>query len=453
MSVHLRPDASIVVIETSRGFLITYSIIVDSQSRVFQHQPTEEKSRRQSVPGLVVDKENHGQKEIHVRFRMVIKIDAGIAVALALDDEMVVMTERRAAVQRIRWSPDSSGIQTNTEFLSRFPWMVTKSSVVDMVYDRAMSLFVWITEDGNAYAVQKGKANTRSLDAPVKLFRGYGFHTPDDQTPAVKAAINARFSLLSVACANGEVHVYTARDYDGNIPLSHILVPPSSLASTGRITTLSYSPDGYCLFVGFERGWLLWSVYGKLGGSSFSASPEISMESDDKWLYGIQSACWINGGSEILLSCPSDGRLWVLELARSAVTGCYCPANINRMLMVTSSTLMVYQKHDIADLISISSDASAWHHAQIPSAFLARQKPIRCAVISTDGRYIAVAGRRGLAHYSLHSGRWKTFDDLSAENAFMVRGGMCWYQHILIAAVEAGDCHEVRPYLLASHIS
>jgi hypothetical protein len=55
-----------------------------------------------------------------------------------------------------------------------------------------------------------------------------------------------------------------------------------------------------------------------------------------------------------------------------------------------------------------------------------------------------VAGRRGLAHYSINSGRWKTFANPEMENEFQVRGGMCWYQHILLAATEINKAYELR---------
>jgi RAB6A-GEF complex partner protein 1 len=105
---------------------------------------------------------------------------------------------------------------------------------------------------------------------------------------------------------------------------------------------------------------------------------------------------------------------------------------------------MVYRGYDLPDLTTISVEASLWHTAQIPSSYLVDQWPMRCSVISADGRYVAVAGRRGLAHYSINSGRWKTFVNENMENEFQVRGGMCWHQHILVAAVEAGDSFELR---------
>jgi hypothetical protein len=61
---------------------------------------------------------------------MVIKIDAGIESALALDDELVVATRKPAAIQCIRWTPDSTGNQTRTEIIRelRTPIMRTPSA-------------------------------------------------------------------------------------------------------------------------------------------------------------------------------------------------------------------------------------------------------------------------------------------------------------------------------------
>ncbi|MCJ1400729.1 hypothetical protein MMC11_003937 [Xylographa trunciseda] len=446
--VLLRPDSSIVAVQTSRGFLITYNISVDPSTRVFQQQRYDAKATRRSLSGRrPIENSIAGQREVLIRFRMIIKIDAGIGKALALDEELVIATEKPAAIQCIRWVTDNKTSQTSTELLNRMPWMNKKSAVVDIIYNRAMSLFVWIANDGRAYAVQRIPAGNEKSDIPKRLFRGYGFHVPEEESLfAVKASINARFSLLAIGCSNGEVHVYTARDYVGSIPLSHKLIPPVSRSTSGPITFLSYSPDGYCLFVGYANGWALWSVYGRLGGNSFFADRSISKENDDLWLSGTRDGSWIDGGSGVLFSRFGDSRLWMLEMVRSAVTGCFGPANVSRMLLHSSSTVMVYRGHDLIDLVSVSADSSLWHQAQIPAAYLLDQHPIRSAVISPDGRYIAVAGRRGLAHYSINSGRWKTFDDPDVENSFVVRGGMCWYQHILIVAVEFGEHHELRLY-------
>lgn len=458
----LRPDSAILVVRTDQGYLITYSIATDGESCVYKPQfPNHHnvQRRKQSLAGgqsglrpeqfLWGPGEGPGVRDVSVRFRMVIKVDAGIESALALDDELVVATRKPAAVQCIRWTPDSTGNQTRTEIMSRMGWVEKKVSITEMTHDRPMNLATWITSDGRAYAVQRQHSRPdadRTDDAePKRLFKGHCFHVPHGpEGHAVKAVINARFSLIALGCSDGTVQVYSVRDYAGNIAHSHTQKLPVSTSVTGAFTNLSYSPDGYCLFAGFEKGWATWSMFGKLGSNSFGADQAISSSNGEQWLNGVTGASWIGGGSEILLIGPKHEAVWSLEMAKNAVTGCYNEANVFRTVLQTPSSVMVYRGYDLPDLTSISAEPFLWHTAKVPPTYLLNQWPIRQTVISPDGRYVAVAGRRGLAHYSVNSGRWKTFANESMENEFQVRGGMCWYQHVLVAAVESNRTYELR---------
>ncbi|TQN69387.1 Guanine nucleotide exchange factor subunit ric1, partial [Colletotrichum shisoi] len=461
----LRPDSAIFVVRTSLGYLITYSLAMDSEAQVYKpYFPSYAniQRRRQNHHGgpgstapdqyLWGPGEGQGVRDVSVRFRMVIKVDAGIESALALDDELVVATRKPAAVQCIRWTPDQGGSQTKTEILGRMGWLDKKITVVEMTHDRPMNLSTWITSDGKVYAVQRlhprdqSQGNSHTVD-PKKLFKGHCFHTPSQPEEAAKrAVINARFSLVAVGCADGCIRVYSARDYAGNIPPSHTHTIPVSTSVSGSITTLSYSPDGYCLFAGFENGWATWSVYGKPGSHSFGAHEAIIDANGEKWIAGVGDAVWLGSGSEILITHRQHEAIWALEMARSAVVGNYNAANLMRTVLQTSTNVMIYRGYDLPDLAGISAEPHLWHTTKIPSAYLLHQWPIRHTVVSPDGRYVAVAGRRGLAHYSVNSGRWKTFANEAMENEFQVRGSMCWYQHILVAAVEANKAHELRLY-------
>ncbi|KAK4456972.1 RIC1-domain-containing protein [Cladorrhinum samala] len=461
----LRPDSAIFVVHTSLGYLITYSLASDAESRVYRPyfaSHTNVQRRRQSHVGdpghdapdqiLWGSGEGVGVRDVSLRFRMVIKVDAGIESALALDDELVVATRKPAAVQCIRWSPDSSGSQTSTELLSRMPWVEKKVTVREMTHDRPMNLSTWTTSDGRAYAVQRlspARQDGESSEPPdpKKLFKGYCFHTPQTaHDAAVSCVINARFSLIAVGCADGIIRVYSARDYSGNIPPSHTHSLTVSPGVSGKLTTLNYAPDGYCLFAGFEKGWATWSVYGKPLSSSFNANHTIASTNREEWLSGIMDAAWVGGACELLLTSKDQEAIWSLEMARSAVTSCYSPANLFRTVLQSTSSIMVYRGYDLPDLTSISAEPSLWHTTRIPAGYLLNQWPIKCTTISADGRYVAVAGRRGLAHYSVNSGRWKTFGNEASESEFQVRGGMCWYQNILVAAVEANRSFELRLY-------
>lgn len=461
----LRPDCAILVIHTSLGYLITYTVATDAKSQVYKphfSSHTNVQRRRQSYAGgpghLAPDQilwgpgEGQGVRDISVRFRMVIKVDAGIESALALDDELVVATRKPAAVQCIRWTPDSSGTQTCTELLSRMTWVGKKVTVREMTHDRPMSLSTWVTSDGMAYAVQRVSGSQHDKDAdqpldPKKLFKGYCFHVPQSEhQKAKRCVINARFSLIAVGCADGRIRVYSAKDYSGNIPPSHIHSLPASRETCGELNTLSYSPDGYCLFAGFEKGWATWSVYGKALSNSFGADRVVASANEEEWICSVRDAVWLGGACEILLVGRAHEAIWVLEMARSAVTGCYSAANLFRTVLQSTSNVMVYRGYDLPDLTSISAEPSLWHTASIPPVYLLNQWPIKCTAISNDGRYVAVAGRRGLAHYSVGSSRWKTFANEAMENEFQIRGGLCWYQNILVAAVEANKSFELRLY-------
>lgn len=460
----LRPDSAIFVLHTSSGFLITYSLATDAETRVYRpafNSHTNVQRRRQShagTPGYDAPDqimwgpgEGRGVRDVSVRFKMVIKVDAGIESALALEDELVVATRKPAAVQCIRWTPDSSGAQTTTEILSRMGWLEKKVTITEMTNDRPMNLSTWVTSDGNVYAVQRtpgGQPNPESgqLD-PKKLFKGYCFYTPrKEQERAQRAVINARFSLIAVGCLDGHIRVYTVKDYAGNVPSSHVHTLPVSTSSAGKLMTLTYSPDGYCLFAGYEKGWATWSVYGKALSHGFNNDPALSKANGEAWLEGVRDAAWIGGAAEMLIIGMRHEAVWLLEMARSAVSGCYCSANLFRTVLQTTSSVMIYRGYDLPDLTTISAEPSLWHTSNIPSTYLLNQWPIRCTVVSPDGRYVAVSGRRGLAHYSVNSGRWKTFANEEMEEEFQVRGGMCWYQNILVAAVEVNRSYEVRLY-------
>ncbi|KAF3764772.1 RIC1-domain-containing protein [Cryphonectria parasitica EP155] len=460
----LRPDSAIFVVHTSSGYLITYSLATDSESRVYKPyftSHTNVQRRRQSHwggPGHAAPDqimwgpgEGRGVSDISVRFRMVIKVDAGIASALALDDEVVVATRKPAAVQCIRWTPDSSGSQTSTELLSKMTWLGKKVTVTEMTNDRSMNLSTWVTGDGRAYAVQrtpKGQPNPETGETdPKRLFKGYCFHVPQGtHDRATHAVINARFSLIALGCVDGVVRVYTVRDYSGNVPSSHVQRLPVSESHSGSLTSLSYSPDGYCLFVGYEKGWATWSVYGKPLSNSFGVDQNLVNKNGEYWVSGVRDASWLGGGSEILLVGQQHESLWLLEMARSAVTGCYSSSNVFRTVLQTTSSVMIYRGYDLPDMSTISAEPFLWHTTRIPATYLLNQWPIKSTVISSDGRYVAVAGRRGLTHYSVNSGRWKTFTNAELENEFSVRGGMCWYQNILVAAVEVNKTYELRLY-------
>lgn len=456
----LRPDALIVVVQTALGYLITYTLATDPQALVYQLQFADSAlhsrkasvgdfngNRRAAPAANAAPGEGDGIREVNLRFRMVIRIDAGISKALATDDELIVATQKPAALQCIRWTAEPGVPQTSTEVLSEITWIESSSAIQDMVYDRPMNLFCWVSADGKAYAVQRPVSKNTRSDAQQTQFRGYCFRSSGEiDCASIRAAINARFSVIAVGATNGQIDVYAVKDYTGNIPLSHRHTLAVSADVSGALTTLAYSPDGYCLFAGYEKGWAMWSVYGKAGATSFSGDRSTSRTNDESWLEGIKDGFWLGGGSELAVLCPDDDRLWILEIVRNAAAGCLSPANIAQGMLHSSRSVMMYNGGDSCYSMGPSLDSSILRTVQIPGSYIANQWPIKSVIASGDGKYVAVAGQRGLAHYSCLSARWKTFEDVEAENEFSVRGGMCWYHHFLIAAVSAAGHYQLRAY-------
>ncbi|KAK9450529.1 RIC1-domain-containing protein [Limtongia smithiae] len=455
----IRPDGQIIIVQTEHGHFITYS---------FQHG-AERVARftfdNALAPPFVLPGpgEENGVMEHSIRFRMVIKVDAGIESAIALEDELLVLTSSPPAAQFIRWVADArDGSQTRTELLTHMDWFKNREKITYATFERAMGLYGWISSSGNCWAVlNRTAASTFSsitsssstpasqTDKSSKTFSGYCFHVaaPGKQSGesgfATQLAINPRFSLIIVGTKGGHVHIYNVRDYKGHIPLLRTIKLPFTFF--GDVTSVAWSPDGYAVFVGYKGGWAVYSVYGKLEAHSVLSEDDKSPR--EPWLQGIKDVLWTSNGGEIILVPYSSSNLWTMEFKKWSLSGNYNAGNLMRTLLFTNERLLLYHGQDQSDLTTISHEAILWQEIPIPYNYLTANWPIQQAAISPDGRYIAVAGKRGFAHYGVYSGRWRfVFTDQNEDDA-SVSGGMLWYDNILIAGIVTNrNSHEIRAY-------
>ncbi|KAK7204490.1 RIC1-domain-containing protein, partial [Myxozyma melibiosi] len=441
VDILIRPDSQLFVVQTSSGYFLTYNITQNLNNRVGKLNFETTNSLPHILPG---PGEDHGALEENIRFRMVIKVDAGIDCAIALEDELLVLTTSPPAAQLIRWTPDAKGgPQTRTELLSHMEWFQYRERITNIVYERAMGLFGWISSNGKGWAVVK----TPTLTNPTSQSSSHDHNgrpkSADDRGFVRKIAINSRFSLIGVGTTGGSIYLYNVKDYSGHIPLLRELKSP--FPSFGTVTVLTWSPDGYSLFAGYERGWALFSVNGKIQGHSMLS--EDGKFQKEPWLSGAKDAIWTSNGGELIIVPYNSAELWTVEMARWSLCSNYSSDNLTRTLLFTNEKLVLYRGQDQSDLTTISHEAILWQEVAIPYTYLSQYWPIQQACISGDGRYIAIAGKKGLGHYSVYSGRWKFFVDERMESNFTAHGGMLWFENVLIVCVTTvHSTHEIRAY-------
>lgn len=78
------------------------------------------------------------------------------------------------------------------------------------------------------------------------------------------------------------------------------------------------------------------------------------------------------------------------------------------------------------------AEGRQWLVIPIPSTYSATNWPIRYSGIDIDGQNIVIAGRTGVAHYSLQTRRWKLFGNETQEKDFIVAGGLLWWRDYII---------------------
>ncbi|KAJ9478363.1 RIC1 domain-containing protein [Pseudozyma hubeiensis] len=578
--IEWRPDGKALLVQTDSNFLLLYNIVYRHQgSSIYSYIPPSGSGARSQSGELLAPNPNALRSSFspgagesaaagdlglgglageacELRFRLVLRIDAGLRFAASTETHMLVSTTSPPAIQCIRWPNDDADaptpdfndplVRTRTTLTDQLDWFVgethegiessteqSRVQITYLTYSRPMDVFVWLTSDGRAYV-----ANLDLLATGTSPWTGRAFHgapkqrrrpssnatrvvAPDthpdsththqqDSTPgttdgkassdagispanghvdgdsassgvpnggdaakpavaalpaeqhAISVSINAKFSLIALGLADGTVAVYTYRA-PGRTPLhSHTLSVRQALKSTasylttGPVRSLSWTSDGYALAVGWDKGMSTWSTYGKLMACTLREDWELASKNfSDAFMFGCRDLFWAPGNTELFILALAkkdapplrpNSQLFVLPFSKSAVAGQHSPDNTRFAFYQTDDSLHVYRGADQTDLTAITPESDVWQHIKIPQSYLAANWPVRYAAISADGNLIAVAGRRGLAHYSSTSGRWKLHKSVAQEQSFVVRGGIQWFQHVLIAACDSGGEYQLRLY-------
>ncbi|RHZ64129.1 hypothetical protein Glove_326g53 [Diversispora epigaea] len=262
-----KPDGSLIIVQTSQNCLFTYSVLpFDDKSYKYQFGQIS----HHYVTGAG---EGNGIKTFLLKFRITIRIDAGMEAGIGTDEYLIVTTKAPPAIQCIPWHSEPTATKTN--ILARLEFIESnKASISHMVYDRRINLYGWITTDGKAYAVQFIEHRPSIEDdskIPPLYWMGYCFHASGseiEKSPEIKAsciAINAKFSLLAVGTQGISHMVYDRRinlygwiTTDGKAYAVQFIEHRPSIEDDSKIPPLYWM--GYCFHA---------------SGSEIEKSPEI----------------------------------------------------------------------------------------------------------------------------------------------------------------------------------
>ncbi|KAL5495557.1 RIC1 [Sanghuangporus weigelae] len=505
---HWYPNGSRLLIQTTCSYLVLVRVILDGRSALepYQSPPLPSNAQRHFQPG---SGEALPMFSVSLSFEGVIRVDGDLLSVSPRKQCIMFSTKNPPSVQRIPWPTIEDDLNEDCDDMEskrslsghdtwilndhELPWLVNSNvTVVQMSYARAAKVETWITSDGRAYFVQlvemaAGRSNnssSASLQIPdsessrdsLLQWQGVCIHdveparwvqkqrapAPDDSTEfdyidsrkAVCVAANSKFSVVATGTQSGTVELANFPSFEGEMPKAQFLSLPAFAGNIkpGTVCAMEWSQDDYALAVGWNNGWAVWSVGGRCLAWGFGVDEDVkNPRFQDNFMFGILDLFWGQGNFELFVisngnSNKPDGQLFIIPFAKSAVTEQQTPDNTRYAFLQTDDRVLVYRGADQPDMSVINPESDVWQHVKIPPEYLATNWPIRYSAISMDGRLIAVAGRRGLIHFSSTSGRWKLFGDSVQEQAFAVRGGIVWFHHVLIAAVELPKAYQIRLY-------
>lgn len=481
--VQWRPDSSMLVIATSDSYLLFYRLSdSSSESRGLYEQ------RDSPVTSLKRDSAELFIKEVIpslvLNFEKSAWIDGGISSLVCIRDELMVAT-KTSHVVRHKW--DGTMNRDYSLDLRRIPFSIDQQISTVAVPLTESNIYVTDIEysplvGGFAVVLSNGKAaflTAQSLKFDPNQVQGIWAQDLDDATCA---AVNHKYRLIAIGRQNSEGIVYYVDETTGGLEMSHTL----SLSSKdypgrpGSVKCLRWTPDSCAIALAWEGGGLaLWSTFGALLLCSL------------KWDYGlrvdlmhdnplhIHTMEWSAEGYQLWMLRESPGpsvteengnetsslsrSLIQLDFAKSPLTVNPCMGhhghlylqgedrlylNLGAGLSSTASGFHLATEMPNDSMLQTLAGCKQWLVVPIPTAYSGSNWPIRYTAIDSEGLSLAVAGRTGLAHYSLPSRKWKLFGNESQERDFIVTGGLLWHKGYLIASSYSilDDRDEIRIY-------
>ncbi|XP_051533840.1 guanine nucleotide exchange factor subunit RIC1-like isoform X3 [Myxocyprinus asiaticus] len=499
-----KPDDSMIAVAAANGYVLLFDIIGGSDDK-YLYEPIYPK-------GSVRVKVTQGYKEeqcapaLTLEMKKPVDLEAPISCLQTLQEDLLVATAD-GYLHMLHWDGVSNGQRAVN--LCTIPFSLDLQSsrggpcldlegvhIQDIEYCATLDGFAVVFDDGRLGFITP-TANRLSTDQLQGVWAA-------DVSDGTCVAVNNKYRLMAFGCASGSVLVYMIDSSTGSMQLSHKLelTPkhyPDIWNKTGPVKMIRWSPDCSVAMVTWDCGGLsLWSVFGahlictlgedfayRSDGTKKDPLKIISMnwgvEGYHLWVIdSTDTAAVVPDGEEDDSKLQQSGILQ-FHFIKSALTVNPCTSNQEQVLLHGEDRLYLTcgdptQAHSVFDKSS-SRDSSSplhrpptpallsqglstllghkhWQVVQIHSTYLETNWPIKFAAIDWSGQCVAVAGRRGFAHYSLYSRKWKLFGNVTQEQNMTVTGGLAWWNDFIVVACYnfIDRQEEMRFYLRSSNL-
>ncbi|XP_035379345.1 guanine nucleotide exchange factor subunit RIC1 isoform X1 [Electrophorus electricus] len=500
-----KPDDSMIAVAASNGYVLLFDVVGGGEDRYLYEPVYPRGSPRVKVtPGY---KEEQCAPALSLEMKKPIDLEAPITSLESLQDNLLVCTAD-GYLHMLHWDGVRNG--RSAVNLSTVPFSLDLQSsrggvCLDLSGVHIRDMEYCVTLDGFAVVFHDGRLGFISPTASRLSTEQLQGVWAADVTDGTCVAVNNKYRLMTFGCASGSVLVYVIDNTTGSMQLSHKLELtakhyPDIWNKTGPVKLIRWSPDYSVVMVTWECGGLsLWSVFGAHLICTLGEDFAYRSDGTKKEPLKVCSMSWGAEGYQLwVISGSQAGRIegeeglprlrqaaiLQFQFIKSALTANPCTSNQEQVLLHGEDRLLLTcgdpaQGHSLTDQ-HLPSDTKPldrpsqpgpshtplsqglstllghkhWHVVQIQSTYLESNWPVRFAAIDSSGQFLAVAGRRGFAHYSLHTRKWKLFGNITQEQSMTVTGGLAWWNDFVVVACYnfLHQQEELRLFLRSSNL-
>ncbi|XP_014243624.1 guanine nucleotide exchange factor subunit Rich [Cimex lectularius] len=458
--VEWRPDSSSLVVVTSCGYLLLYKVTYDPDHKGLYEQidPPQMSLRRDSAELFI--------KEIipplHLSLEKEVPVGGVLTSIGCIRDELMVATTR-GQILRYRWD-----MTLNRDYcvdLRRVPFCLDQhvskaipiseenAYIIEIDYSPLIGGFAVVFNDGRAAFL-----TAYSLKFDPNQMQGIWAPNIDDATCA---SVNHKFRLITFGRKNSQCVVYSVDETTGGLIVSHHLIIPGQVfpGNIGPVHCMRWSPDACALAVAWSSGGIsLWSTFGSLLMCTLSWDYGLNFDLSLQNPLKIHAMEWSAEGYQLWMAKKTsvadnefEDSVIQLNFVKSALTVNPCMSHQNHLYLQGEDRLYVNLGVGLSQVYNILNktvpsgrdsplpftsalvDSKQWIVVQIPSAYSSINWPIRYTAINASGDKLVVAGKAGLAHYSLSNQKWKLFGNETQEKDMIVTGGLLWWKEYVVA--------------------